>query len=215
MKILCITDQVLFRDGLALLLRQAFVRSTFFHAEACEAAVAMLRDHPNLSAILLAHSQRRANTDCVSVLRAVAPRVPIVVLVDDEDGDWRDDVVGGDSLRVLSKRAPTEVLLDILRHQIAQFVPVTTLRRRHLHIARGTLPMSNRFRPRLTLREEQVLALLMRGMENKRIANHLGIACEGTVKQHVSSVLEKLDARNRTEAVVKAVVMGFTPQLRN
>ena len=84
-----------------------------------------------------------------------------------------------------------------------------------MHFVQGMWAAKSSFQPRLTLREEQLLALLMRGMANKRIANHLGIACEGTVKQHVSSVLEKLDARNRTEAVVKAVVMGLAPQLRH
>ena len=55
------------------------------------------------------------------------------------------------------------------------------------------------------------LALLMQGMRNKIIADQLGISSEGTVNQHVSSVLAKLRLRNRTQVVVKAVGLGLKP----
>jgi two-component system, NarL family, nitrate/nitrite response regulator NarL len=54
----------------------------------------------------------------------------------------------------------------------------------------------------LTHRESEVVDLLAQGLSNKEIARALGIALP-TVKNHVHAVLEKLNARNRTEAVVK------------
>lgn len=55
----------------------------------------------------------------------------------------------------------------------------------------------------LTPRQRDVLALLMDGEPNKRIAQRLGLT-EGTVKLHIAALLRALQARNRTEAVVRA-----------
>lgn len=60
----------------------------------------------------------------------------------------------------------------------------------------------------LTEREREVLLLLARGLANKQIALSLGTT-ERTIKFHVSSILSKLDAENRTEAVTTAVSRGI------
>jgi DNA-binding NarL/FixJ family response regulator len=63
----------------------------------------------------------------------------------------------------------------------------------------------------LTPRELEVLALLARGLPNKEIADSLYIG-ERTVKFHVSSILAKLDAANRTEAARIAIGRGLIEQ---
>jgi two-component system, NarL family, response regulator LiaR len=60
----------------------------------------------------------------------------------------------------------------------------------------------------LTEREIEVLRLLGQGLRNSDIANRLVIS-ERTVKFHVSSILSKLNATNRTQAVKRAVQMGL------
>jgi len=60
----------------------------------------------------------------------------------------------------------------------------------------------------LTAREQQVLELLARGLANKQIAAEIGTT-ERTAKSHVSSILAKLGATNRTEAVSRAAVRGI------
>jgi DNA-binding NarL/FixJ family response regulator len=62
----------------------------------------------------------------------------------------------------------------------------------------------------LTKREREVLALIVRGRSNKRIALELGIA-EKTVKAHVGRVLAKLDVTDRTQAALRAVREGLVP----
>jgi DNA-binding NarL/FixJ family response regulator len=60
----------------------------------------------------------------------------------------------------------------------------------------------------LTPRELEVLRLLAEGLPNKAIAAHLGIS-EHTVKFHVNSILGKLGAQSRTEAVARATRLGL------
>ncbi len=60
----------------------------------------------------------------------------------------------------------------------------------------------------LTEREREVLSLLAQGMPNKEIASHLVIS-ERTAKFHVSSIMSKLGATNRTEAVTLAAQRGL------
>ncbi len=57
--------------------------------------------------------------------------------------------------------------------------------------------------PPLTEREDAVLALIGEGQSNKEIARHLDLA-EGTVKNYVSRILDKLHARSRTELAIKS-----------
>lgn len=59
-----------------------------------------------------------------------------------------------------------------------------------------------------TAREQQVLQLLAEGLTNRAIAQELGIS-QHTAKFHVNSILQKLNAQSRTEAVVQATRLGL------
>ncbi len=65
---------------------------------------------------------------------------------------------------------------------------------------------------RLSARERDVLSLMVEGRRNKEIAEVLGIA-ERTTEHHLNRILQKLRARNRTEATVVALKAGLV-QLR-
>jgi DNA-binding NarL/FixJ family response regulator len=60
----------------------------------------------------------------------------------------------------------------------------------------------------LTPRETEILAYIAKGYLNKQIASMLSIS-EQTIKNHVTSILRKLDANARTQAVITAVKMGL------
>ena len=60
----------------------------------------------------------------------------------------------------------------------------------------------------ISAREKDVLDLLAEGLSNKEIARALGVS-PNTVKTHVGRLLDKLDARRRTEAIQKARQLGL------
>jgi DNA-binding NarL/FixJ family response regulator len=60
----------------------------------------------------------------------------------------------------------------------------------------------------LTEREEEILRMVARGMTNREIAQSLYLA-EGTVKNYISTILNKIGARDRTQAALKAQKMGL------
>ena len=57
---------------------------------------------------------------------------------------------------------------------------------------------------KLTKREIEVVKLLIEGFENEEIADKINISTH-TVKAHISGIMKKLDAKNRTEAACKAL----------
>lgn len=61
---------------------------------------------------------------------------------------------------------------------------------------------------RLTQREAEILRLIAGGFNNREIADAIGTS-EGTVKNHVSSILSKLGVRDRVRAVLKGVELGY------
>jgi DNA-binding NarL/FixJ family response regulator len=62
--------------------------------------------------------------------------------------------------------------------------------------------------PRFTARHVELLRLLQRGLQNKAIAHELGIA-EGTVRNHLHSVMKRLGVRNRMQAAQEAARFGI------
>jgi DNA-binding NarL/FixJ family response regulator len=108
----------------------------------------------------------------------------------------------------LLKGAPREELFDAVRvvHQggsLLQPVVASKLLRQVSDQSRGTTEIEP-----LTPRELEVLHLLAQGLQNKEIATELVIS-QRTVKFHVSSIMGKLGAGNRTEAVALAAQQGL------
>jgi two-component system NarL family response regulator len=64
-------------------------------------------------------------------------------------------------------------------------------------------------RPELTLRQQQLVALVAKGQTNKEIAAHLNLS-EFTVRNHIHRILKEVDAESRTEAVETIRACGYS-----
>ena len=117
---------------------------------------------------------------------------------------WRA-AVGNDASAAVAKSVGFRIITPVLRlgiagrdgRQDAWFADLT-----HSDLQRANSRRAGEWSAGLTARESQVLAAMADGSSNRAIASRLGIR-ENTVKNHVRSILEKLQARSRTEAVAK------------
>jgi len=104
------------------------------------------------------------------------------------------------ALGYLQKSAPRENLLEAVREVAAgnRWLPQEIARR-----------LADRLgRPEPSPREREVLALISNGRSNKEIASDLELS-EDTVKRHVSNLMAKLGAQDRTQAVTEALRRGL------
>lgn len=145
--------------------------------------------------------------DGVEALRQVTaehPEVKVLVFTAFDDDERIVSAVQAGAQGYLLKGSPRDKVFDAIRvisqgGSLLQPVVASKLMR---HVS------SQGVRSRLTARELEALDLLANGMTNKEIAAELVITVR-TVKFHVSSILRKLEAGNRTEAVRIAAERGI------
>lgn len=145
------------------------------------------------------------------------PRIIVFTAFDNDERIIHAIQAGADGY--LLKGAPREEIFNAIRvtmkgGSLLQPVVASKLLRHVGQQQPGTspkLPIQTQPVEVLTERELEVLHLLAQGMPNKEIATQLVIS-ERTAKFHVSSIMGKLGATNRTEAVSLAVQKGLIPQ---
>jgi DNA-binding NarL/FixJ family response regulator len=138
--------------------------------------------------------------DLIVQLRQEFPSVHIVVLSNYSGSEDIYRAVRGGAMAYLTKDASGEQLLNAIQsvHRGLRYFPHVALDR----LAERTPAVE------LTPRETEVLGCITRGQSNREIAEELGIA-EKTVRIHVSSLLDKMGARDRTQATIYALQRGM------
>ncbi|MFG2086914.1 MULTISPECIES: response regulator [unclassified Spirillospora] len=208
-------DQTLVRQGIRHLLELSPEVTVTAEAADGDEALAVLRDDPPDVLLLDLRMPRRDGIATLTAMRERNITVPTLVLTTFDD----DELV----LRALRAGASGYLLKDVTLDQVVGAIrtlarggtlvrPALTER---LIRATGHLPDPDDLQdlqdlpPQpLTEREQDVLRLLAGGYANREIAGALHLA-EGTVKNHVSSLLAKLGVRDRTRAVLKALHHGL------
>ncbi len=135
------------------------------------------------------------------LIRQRLPDTQIVALTSFENEDTVPAVLQAGAISYLLKNVSIDELADAVRNA---YLGKSTLSPEATQALIGSVvrPAAPRFE--LTERELEVLALIVRGMNNGEIAEQLFISAS-TVKNHVSNVLSKLNAANRSEAAAMAV----------
>ena len=143
-------------------------------------------------------------------LRVRCPEARVLVLTTYDADDWVFDAIRAGASGYLLKDSPRALLVAAVEGTATgkTHIDPAVAGRLLTHIAQGTSTPPSALLSTLTERERQILALLGRGLTNAGIAEHLHVA-EGTVRNHVSTILGKLDVTDRTQAALLAVRFGL------
>ena len=210
-RVLVAEDQRLVRAGIVTILGvdPAFV----VVAEAADGATAVreaLRCRPDVALIDL----RMPGMDGLEATRQITTQLPqtrVLVLTTFGADEWVFSALASGASGFLLKDTRPEELLEavaaVARGEGRLDPAVTATVVAHFRGHRSP-QIASRPLALLTEREAEVLVLISRGLNNAQIATHLGVTT-GTVKTHVSSVLAKLGARDRVQAVIAAYEGGL------
>jgi DNA-binding NarL/FixJ family response regulator len=137
------------------------------------------------------------------------PRILVVTTFGDDENVYAALHAGADGF--LPKRARPAEIVDAVRivargESLLFPAAIRSLAVRHV----PTAARNGKVLPDLTPREQEILQLMARGLSNSEIAGELYLGLQ-TVKTHVSSLLRKLGARDRTQAVIAAYESGLVP----
>jgi DNA-binding NarL/FixJ family response regulator len=180
--------------------------------EASDGEEALLKV-PELKPDVLLLDIRMPRLDGIAVLdrlREADALPPTLVLTTFDDGDAAMAAIKAGARGLMLKDVSLEDLASAIRALAANGTAFQPAMTESLMTAIRRGPPVGPARPpgeSITSREREVLHLICAGYSNKEIADLLSLA-EGTVKNHVSNLLLKLDARDRTRAALKALQQG-------
>ncbi len=218
-RVLVVDDQTLVRRGLAELLGQSRDIRVVGEAGDGEEALRLARELAPDVVLLDVRMPEMSGIEVLREMRAKGLPCRAVMLTTFDDDEALSAAVREGAKGYLLKDATLEELVGAIREVAAggtHVRPVVTARviqgLRELQGETGAGPAgggggATEAAPDLTPREVEVLRLMAGGYSNREIAGALGVA-EGTVKNHVSSLLGKLGVRDRTRAVLKGLEMG-------
>ncbi len=207
-KILLVDDQPLFREGLRTLL--SVQRDFEVVAEAGNGEEAIRLARSLLPSVVLMDLQMPVLDGVAATrrLREELPNVRVIVLTTFDDDEMVFDGLRAGAVGYLLKDAPSEKLAEAIRvaargETFLQPSVAAKVVAEFARLTRKTAGTSDSASEPLSERELEILRLIGQGASNREIAGTLFLA-EGTVKNHVTNILGKLDVRDRTQAAMKA-----------
>jgi DNA-binding NarL/FixJ family response regulator len=199
-RILVVDDHILIRMGLKTISEIEPDIKIVAQVEDGEAAVEAFREHRPDVVIMDLRLPGMDGVQTIQALRKEFGPVRVLVLSSHRTDADIARVIEAEAAGYLFKDMPLPRLVEAIRaaHAGQQYFPQEIASR---------LPEQLR-QPKLTPRELDVLQMIANGRSNKEIGDAFGIV-EGTVKVHVTNLLEKLHAADRTQAVTIAVKRGL------
>ncbi len=206
-------DQILFREALRTLLEtQEDFMITAEASNGLEAVKCVQECQPNIVLMDL-RMPEMDGVQAIKIIHETYPEVHIIMLTTfDEDESLFDGLKAG-AIGFLLKDIKSDQLFSAIRTAASgEYIFGQTAMAKLVEKVAGKEAVKKDLEESLieplSQREIEVLSLVSIGLSNKEIAAKLVIS-EGTVKNHISSILAKLGARDRLQAVIKAKEYGI------
>ncbi|WP_295006615.1 response regulator transcription factor [uncultured Dechloromonas sp.] len=214
LKLLVVEDHALVREGLVRLLGQMEPGVTVLESPDFESALNVLDTAGEFDLVLLDLALPGIDGFAgLDILRRRYPAMPVAVVSAFDDVPTITRVLNLGASGFIPKAFSGEALLSAVREVLDGniFRPTGQSAGPTLDAETPIPPVKKGVRPDevgLTDRQAQVLALMVRGLSNREIADQLGLS-EGTVKIHATAVFKTLDVSSRTQALVAVARYGI------
>ena len=218
MDILLVDDHALFREGLALVLKQQLNSSegnvNILEADCAKTALQALQQHQDLDLILLdLHLPDNQDFSLLQQIKSSDPSIPVAMLSANEDAQKIQQALQQGASGFITKNSKSSVMISAIQLILAGgiYVPPAILKAdlsgdsetasKPSHtLSTSTNTIDNSATVQLTERQKEVLHLMDDGLSNKEIAKVLSMS-PSTVKVHVAAILRACNVNNRTQAV--------------
>ena len=210
---LLVDDQTLVRSGIRSLLELSEDISVCAEASDGVEGISMMQQHQPDIVLMDIRMPVLNGIETIKKMQQLQIKIPTIVLTTFDDNELFLAAIKQGAKGFLLKDVSLEQLTTAVRTVAAGgslIQPVMTERvikgyqnfKEHTAAVPGELP------EKLSQREVEILRLMAGGFSNKEISSAI-FKSEGTIKNHVSSILSKLAVRDRTRAVLKAIELGL------
>lgn len=205
-KVALVDDQQLVRQGIAGLLSLSDDLSIIWQAENGEDALHQLTENEQQPDVMLLDIRmpKVNGIELVKILRAQGNKLPILMLTTFDDSELFMQSLQAGANGFLLKDVSLDKLVNAVKTLAEGGFVAEPVVMKQLNKGLADAPVLED----LTDKEQQILKLVAGGFSNKEIASSIFLA-EGTVKNHVSAILAKLNTRDRTRAVLIALNQGL------
>lgn len=203
--VVVVDDHVLFRSGLRELLQQEEIK-VVGEASSAEAGLEVIERHTPDVAIMDLGLPRMSGHEAIRRVGKISPTTQVLVLtISSNEADVTEAVLAGACGYLLKDASVEDIIAGVRAAAIGESMVsprmaktlLTQMRRHEQDDGHPTIES-------LSVREKEVLELVVDGKDNATIAQDLFIS-PYTVKNHISNILLKLQVDNRLQAAVRAV----------
>ena len=202
-ELLIADDHPLFREALRGLIARLYPSTAIYESDNISSLYVLVEDRPNADLLLLdLNMPGAAGYNALVHLRAQHPLLPIVIVSAHEDPVLMRRAIDHGAMGFIPKSADSKTLGTALYEILlgntwipesaATIPPISSAEKEAANLLRELTPQQFR-----------VLQMVSTGQLNKQIAHELDVS-EATIKTHMTAILRKLGATNRTQAVLIA-----------
>ncbi|MBA4700498.1 MAG: response regulator transcription factor [Ruminococcus sp.] len=213
-KVLIADDQELIRQSLELVLNsKRDIKVSGIAADGQEAIQCIRKNKPDI-VLMDIRMPKMDGVSCTKIIKDVYPQIKIIILTTFDDDEYVYDALRYGASGYLLKGVSMDELCDAIRtvHSGRAMINpdiATKVLKLFSQMAQTnyTIPVAEKSIQSLTKTEWKLISQVKKGASNKEIADVLNLS-EGTIRNYLSAILNKLNLRDRTQLAIWAVQTG-------